>query len=206
MAPLRHCAGAIRRFGDFDGLSCGPAQAHQAVGDHRRHRQGARAQGGRPQRDRARRRRAGLRHARQHQAGGDQGDPRAASASKYTNVDGIAELKDAVRARSSSARTASTTSRRRSRSAPAASRCCTTPSSRRSTRATRSIIPAPYWVSYPDMVLLAGGEPVEVVTTMASRLQDDGRSNSSARSRRRRSGCCSTRRRTRPAPPIRAPN
>jgi len=28
------------------------------------------------------------------------------------------------------------------------------------------IIPAPYWVSYPDMVLLAGGTPVEVVTTM----------------------------------------
>ena len=23
------------------------------------------------------------------------------------------------------------------------------------------IIPAPYWVSYPDMVLLAGGEPVD---------------------------------------------
>jgi len=30
------------------------------------------------------------------------------------------------------------------------------------------IIPAPYWVSYPDMVLLAGGEPVEVPTTMDS--------------------------------------
>src|SRR6186997_2493193 len=29
------------------------------------------------------------------------------------------------------------------------------------------IIPAPYWVSYPDMVLLAGGEPVEVMSTMA---------------------------------------
>ncbi|MET0671310.1 MAG: pyridoxal phosphate-dependent aminotransferase [Xanthobacteraceae bacterium] len=28
------------------------------------------------------------------------------------------------------------------------------------------IIPAPYWVSYPDMVLLAGGEPVSVPTTM----------------------------------------
>src|SRR5579884_313384 len=28
------------------------------------------------------------------------------------------------------------------------------------------IIPAPYWVSYPDMVLLAGGTPVEVITTM----------------------------------------
>src|SRR5580700_8806686 len=30
------------------------------------------------------------------------------------------------------------------------------------------LIPAPYWVSYPDMVLLAGGEPVAVPTTMAS--------------------------------------
>jgi aspartate aminotransferase len=31
------------------------------------------------------------------------------------------------------------------------------------------VIPAPFWVSYPDMVLLAGGEPVIVPTTM-----DDG--------------------------------
>ncbi len=30
------------------------------------------------------------------------------------------------------------------------------------------IIPAPYWVSYPDMVVLAGGEPVAVPTTMES--------------------------------------
>jgi aspartate aminotransferase len=30
------------------------------------------------------------------------------------------------------------------------------------------IIPAPYWVSYPEMVLLAGGEPVTVATTMES--------------------------------------
>src|SRR5579863_2891768 len=28
------------------------------------------------------------------------------------------------------------------------------------------IIPAPYWVSYPDMVLIAGGEPVTVETRM----------------------------------------
>src|SRR5882762_10044716 len=28
------------------------------------------------------------------------------------------------------------------------------------------VIPAPYWVSYPDMVMLAGGTPVDVVTTM----------------------------------------
>jgi aspartate aminotransferase len=30
------------------------------------------------------------------------------------------------------------------------------------------VIPAPYWVSYPDMVLLAGGTPVRVETTAAS--------------------------------------
>src|SRR5713101_2050883 len=30
------------------------------------------------------------------------------------------------------------------------------------------VIPAPYWVSYPDMVLLAGGEPVAVPTTIES--------------------------------------
>jgi len=30
------------------------------------------------------------------------------------------------------------------------------------------VIPAPYWVSYPDMVLLAGGTPVPVETTAAS--------------------------------------
>jgi aspartate aminotransferase len=30
------------------------------------------------------------------------------------------------------------------------------------------IIPAPYWVSYPDMVVMAGGTPVEVITTMES--------------------------------------
>ena len=37
------------------------------------------------------------------------------------------------------------------------------------------IIPAPYWVSYPDMVLLAGGEPVAVPTTHGGRLQDEAR-------------------------------
>ena len=35
------------------------------------------------------------------------------------------------------------------------------------------IIPAPYWVSYPDMVMLSGGEPVGVPTTLEVRLQDD---------------------------------
>jgi aspartate aminotransferase len=33
------------------------------------------------------------------------------------------------------------------------------------------IIPAPYWVSYPDMTLLAGGEPVFVETTQESNFK-----------------------------------
>ena len=35
------------------------------------------------------------------------------------------------------------------------------------------IIPAPYWVSYPDMVLLAGGEPVTVTTSLESGFKLD---------------------------------
>ena len=37
------------------------------------------------------------------------------------------------------------------------------------------LIPAPYWVSYPDMTLLAGGEPVIVMTTQENnfKLQPD---------------------------------
>ena len=34
-----------------------------------------------------------------------------------------------------------------------------------------SVIPAPYWVSYPDMVLLAGGVPVIIPTTAATRFK-----------------------------------
>lgn len=33
------------------------------------------------------------------------------------------------------------------------------------------IIPAPYWVSYPDMTLLADGKPVYIPTTMAQRFK-----------------------------------
>ena len=33
------------------------------------------------------------------------------------------------------------------------------------------VIPAPYWVSYPDMVLLAGGKPVIISTTPAQRYK-----------------------------------
>jgi len=34
-----------------------------------------------------------------------------------------------------------------------------------------AVIPAPYWVSYPDMVLVAGGEPVIIETTVENRFK-----------------------------------
>ena len=68
------------------------------------------------------------------------------------------------------------------------------------------IIPAPYWVSYPEMVALAGGEPVSVVCTAGAWLQAAARRRWKRRSRQRPSGSSSARRRTRPARPIRAPS
>ena len=35
------------------------------------------------------------------------------------------------------------------------------------------VIPAPYWVSYPEIVALAGATPVPVETTLGVRLQAD---------------------------------
>src|ERR1041384_4057717 len=88
-------------------------------------------------------------------------------ASKYTNVDGIAELKDAVVKKfkrdngldyKSSQVTIGTGGKQVLYNAFVATL----------NPGDEVIIPAPYWVSYPEMVLRAGGEPVEVVTTMAN--------------------------------------
>src|ERR1041384_6506062 len=88
-------------------------------------------------------------------------------ASKYTNVDGIAELKDAVVKKFKreneldykvSQITVGTGGKQVLYNAFVATL----------NPGDEVIIPAPYWVSYPEMVLLAGGEPVEVVTSMAS--------------------------------------
>ena len=50
------------------------------------------------------------------------------------------------------------------------------------------IIPAPYWVSYPDMVALAGGEPVAVACPAEHGFKLQARKTSTRRSRRRPSG------------------
>ena len=92
---------------------------------------------------------------------------REGRASKYTNVDGIPELKDAIAKKF-----------KRENGLDYTAKQITVGTGGKQVlynafMATLNpgdevIIPAPYWVSYPDMVLLAGGEPVEVVTTMES--------------------------------------
>jgi aspartate aminotransferase len=88
-------------------------------------------------------------------------------ASKYTQVDGIPELKDAVSKKfkrengldyKPSQITVSTGGKQVLYNAFMATL----------NPGDEVIIPAPYWVSYPDMVLLAGGTPVEVVCSMQS--------------------------------------
>ena len=90
---------------------------------------------------------------------------REGRASKYTNVDGIAELKDAIAKKfkrengldyTAKQITVGTGGKQVLYNAFVATL----------NPGDEVIIPAPYWVSYPDMVHLAGGEPVEVVTSM----------------------------------------
>src|ERR1700744_3870100 len=83
---------------------------------------------------------------------------------KYTNVDGIPELKEAICAKFA----------RENGLTYKPSQVNVSPGGKPGiynamvaslTPGDEVIIPAPYWVSYPDMVLLAGGEPVPVLTT-----------------------------------------
>ena len=87
--------------------------------------------------------------------------------SKYTNVDGIAELKAAVVAKfkrengldyKPSQISVGTGGKQVLYNALVATL----------NPGDEVNIPAPYWVSYPDMVMLAGGEPVAVVATAES--------------------------------------
>jgi aspartate aminotransferase len=66
------------------------------------------------------------------------------------------------------------------------------------------IIPAPYWVSYPEMVSICGGAPVAVPTTIEHgfKLQPDDL----RRAITERNGCFSIRRRTPPAQPTPKPS
>jgi aspartate aminotransferase len=88
-------------------------------------------------------------------------------ASKYTNVDGIAELKDAIvkkfkRENGLDYKPAQITVGTGGKQVLYNAFVSTL------NPGDEVIFAAPYWVSYPDMVLLAGGEPVAVETSMAT--------------------------------------
>src|SRR5215470_5079056 len=90
---------------------------------------------------------------------------REGRASKYTQVDGIAELKEAVakkfkRENELDYKTSQITVGAGGKQVLYNAFMATL------NPGDEVIIPAPYWVSYPDMVLLAGGTPVPVVGTM----------------------------------------
>jgi aspartate aminotransferase len=91
-------------------------------------------------------------------------------ASKYTQVDGMAELKEAVvrkfkRENGLDYKTSQITVGAGGKQVLYNAFMATL------NPGDEVIIPAPYWVSYPDMVLLAGGEPVPVVATMENRFK-----------------------------------
>jgi aspartate aminotransferase len=90
---------------------------------------------------------------------------REGRASKYTAVDGLAELKDAIakkfkRENSLDYKPSQITVGAGGKQVLYNAFMATL------NPGDEVIIPAPYWVSYPDMVLLAGGTPVEIVCHM----------------------------------------
>src|ERR1700733_9517990 len=83
---------------------------------------------------------------------------------KYTNVDGIPELKDAIVAKFSRENGLTYTPAQVNVS-PGGKPVIYNAMVASLNPGDEVVIPAPYWVSYPDMVLLAGGEPRFVKTS-----------------------------------------
>ena len=82
---------------------------------------------------------------------------------KYTDVDGTRELKDAVAAKFKR-ENGLDYKRSQIHIAPGGKAVLFNALVATLSAGDEAIVPAPYWVSYPDMVLLAGGEPVRVAT------------------------------------------
>ena len=83
---------------------------------------------------------------------------------KYTNVDGIPELKEAICAKFSRENGLAYTPAQINVS-PGGKPVIFNAMTASLNPGDEVVIPAPYWVSYPDMVLLAGGEPRFVMTS-----------------------------------------
>ena len=89
-----------------------------------------------------------------------------AGKTKYTDVDGTPELKDAVAAKFKR-ENGLDYKRSQVHVAPGGKAVLYNALVATLSAGDEVVVPAPYWVSYPDMVLMAGGEPVVVATTEA---------------------------------------
>jgi aspartate aminotransferase len=85
---------------------------------------------------------------------------------KYTDIDGIPELKEAVCAKFAR-ENALKYAPAQVNVSPGGKAVIFNAMMASLSAGDEVIIPAPYWVSYPDMVLMAGGEPVFVTTAAA---------------------------------------
>jgi aspartate aminotransferase len=86
-----------------------------------------------------------------------------AGKTKYTDVDGVPELKEAIRAKFARENDL-TYSQAQINVSPGGKAVIFNAMTASLNAGDEVIIPAPYWVSYPDIVLLAGGTPVFVPT------------------------------------------
>ena len=94
---------------------------------------------------------------------------------KYTDVDGIPELKDAIVAKFKR-ENGLEYKRAQINVSPGGKPVIFNAFMATLNPGDEVIIPAPYWVSYPDMALMCGGTPVFVETTHRGRLQGAARS------------------------------
>ena len=91
---------------------------------------------------------------------------------KYTDVDGIPELKDAIVAKFKR-ENGLTYTREQVNVSPGGKPVIFNALMATCSPGDEVLIPAPYWVSYPDMALLAGATPVFVETNIATQFKID---------------------------------
>ena len=143
--------------------------AREALRHDRRDAEGARSESAGPRGDQALGRRAGFRHARAYL----RRRPRRRSTAARRATRRCSAFRRCARRwrRSSSARTGSTTRPPTRSSATGGKHILFNAFLATMNPGDEVIVPAPYWVSYPEMVAICGGTTVFVETTDGGRLQ-----------------------------------
>ena len=124
---------------------------------------------------------------------------------RYTDVDGTPELKDAIIAKFKRDN-GLTYERSQILVSSGAKQTCFNVCAALLDPGDECLIPAPYWVSYPDMALLADGVPVSVYAGRRAGLQDHAGAIGRRHHAAHQAVHSSTARATPPAPPTPRPN